>query len=110
MNRLLVVAATAVSLLGPAIASAQGVDKKAIVTSYANIAHAAYEDSLIAAKKLKTAIDKFLASPDAANLKAARDAWIAARVPYQGRRPTVSAILTSTSGKATSMHGRLMKV
>ena len=82
MKHLLGMAAAAALLLAPAAAGAQ-VDKKAVLTNYANIAHAVYDDSLIAAKTLKRAIDKLIASPDATTLQAARDAWIAARVPYQ---------------------------
>jgi putative iron-regulated protein len=34
------------------------------------------------AKTLQTAIDAFLAKPNAETLKAAKEAWVAARVPY----------------------------
>ncbi len=54
-----------------------------VLNHYADIAHATYEDSLITAKKLNKVIGQFLTSPSEANLKAAREAWIAARVPYQ---------------------------
>jgi putative iron-regulated protein len=54
-----------------------------ILNHYADIAHATYEDSLITAKELNKVIDQFLASPTDANLKKAREAWVAARVPYQ---------------------------
>jgi putative iron-regulated protein len=56
---------------------------KDVLTNYANIAEAIYADSLSTAKKLKSAIDAFLAKPTDATLKTARQAWIAARVPYQ---------------------------
>jgi putative iron-regulated protein len=82
MKRLMVVAATAALLIGPAGASAQTVDKKALLINYANIAHAVYEDSLISAKLLKTAVAKLIAAPSAETLNAARETWIAARVPY----------------------------
>ena len=55
----------------------------AIVTTYSDIAHAMYEDSLVRAKALSAAVDALLADPSDATLKAARQAWIAARVPYQ---------------------------
>jgi len=55
----------------------------AVIKHYADVAHAKYEDSLTTAKKLDAAIDALLAKPSADTLKAAREAWIAARVPYQ---------------------------
>jgi putative iron-regulated protein len=55
---------------------------KDVLKTYADIAEAAYTDSLDAAKTLKLAIDAFLAAPTEDNLRAARGAWIAARIPY----------------------------
>lgn len=57
--------------------------KSDIIDNYADIAHATYEDSLITAKQLNTVLGQFLAQPTESNLKKAREAWIAARVPYQ---------------------------
>ncbi len=57
-------------------------DVSAVVTNYANIAQAGYEDALSEARKLKAAVDTLVKEPTDANLKAARQAWIAARVPY----------------------------
>ena len=54
-----------------------------ILNHYSDIAHATYEDSLITAKELNNVIDQFLAAPTEDNLKKARSAWVAARVPYQ---------------------------
>lgn len=54
-----------------------------ILNNYADIAHATYEDSLVTAKTLNNVIDQFLAQPSEVNLKKAREAWVAARVPYQ---------------------------
>ncbi|MCL6705799.1 imelysin family protein [Pseudomonas sp. R2.Fl] len=54
-----------------------------VVKHYAEMAQAKYEDSLSTAKALDTAIDALIASPSEETLKAARTAWIAARVPYQ---------------------------
>ncbi len=62
---------------------AGNVDAKAVVITYANIARAGYEDSLITAKALQKAVDVLIAEPTDANLKNARAAWIAARTPYQ---------------------------
>ncbi len=58
-------------------------EKRKIVNNYADIAQAIYEDSLAEARKMQKAVDAFLAKPDAARLKAARQAWLAAREPYQ---------------------------
>lgn len=49
---------------------------------YADIALAAYQDSLTAAKELAAATGQLVAHPTEATLQAARTAWIAARVPY----------------------------
>jgi putative iron-regulated protein len=54
----------------------------AIVQTYANIAHAAYEDSLAGVMALRAAVTAFLAHPDPQTLGAARAAWKAARIPY----------------------------
>nr|WP_319246292.1 imelysin family protein [uncultured Celeribacter sp.] len=54
-----------------------------VVTTYADIAHATYEDALIKAKDLQGAIDALIADPSEATLAAAKAAWIEARVPYQ---------------------------
>ena len=62
---------------------AAAAEPKAVVATYIEIGHAKYEDSLITAKKLDAAIDAFLANPSDEGLKAARAAWIEARVPYQ---------------------------
>ena len=78
---LVVGAALALCLsVSPAAAKDPGVGK--VLTTYADIAQAGYEDSLATAKTLQKAVDTFIAEPTDANLKAARSAWIAARVPY----------------------------
>ncbi|WP_420883661.1 imelysin family protein [Lentilitoribacter sp. EG35] len=56
---------------------------EAVVSHYADIALAKFEDSLTTAKTLDTAIATFLAKPNDVNLNAAKKAWIASRVPYQ---------------------------
>jgi putative iron-regulated protein len=83
MKRFATAAAVAVLLTGVSAANAATVDKKAVLATYADIAHAKYEDSLIAARNLQAAVDGLLAAPSEASLKAARQAWVAARVPYQ---------------------------
>ncbi|MFJ1302062.1 imelysin family protein [Pseudomonadota bacterium AL_CKDN230030165-1A_HGKHYDSX7] len=59
------------------------VEPKAVVKTYADIAHAGYKDALTTAEQLQKAIDALIAKPSADTLKAARQAWLAARVPYQ---------------------------
>ncbi|MEM8542113.1 MAG: imelysin family protein, partial [Pseudomonadota bacterium] len=59
------------------------VSAEAVTKHYADIALAKYEDSLTTAKALDVAIAALISSPSEANLNAAKDAWLAARVPYQ---------------------------
>ena len=56
---------------------------EAVIKHYADLAEAKYSDSLTTAKALDTAIDAFLAAPSDETLNAAKEAWLAARVPYQ---------------------------
>ncbi|QPO10615.1 peptidase [Thalassospira sp. A40-3] len=56
---------------------------KDVLTTYADIAHAGYEDSLITAKELQAAIDELVANPSATTFDAAKSAWLASRAPYQ---------------------------
>lgn len=55
---------------------------KDVLKIYADIAEAGYADSLDTARTLRLSIDAFLAKPTEGNLRAARAAWIAARIPY----------------------------
>ena len=55
---------------------------KDVLTNYTNIVEAVYADSLATAQTLKSTIDAFLAKPADGTLKAARQAWVEARVPY----------------------------
>ncbi len=54
-----------------------------VARHYADIAAAAYGDSLATAKALQTAVAAFVATPSEQSLAAAKAAWLAARVPYQ---------------------------
>ena len=63
----------------PALAA----DAASVIETYADIAHAKYEDALTTAVALEKAIDTLIAKPTDANLKAARQAWLASRPPYQ---------------------------
>ncbi|MCV3239656.1 imelysin family protein [Mesorhizobium sp. ZC-5] len=58
-------------------------DPKAVLTTYSDIALAKFEDSLTTAKALDGAVDALIATPSEETLKAAREAWKAARIPYQ---------------------------
>ena len=78
-------ATMAAALLGVASTFAvadKAPDVGAVAKTYADIAEAGYADSLGKARKLKTAVAKLIAEPTEDNLKAARQAWLAARVPY----------------------------
>ena len=78
-------APAAASTTAPAAAPAGQVDEaaaKAVVAHYADMVFAVYSDAESTAKTLQTAIDTFLANPNDETLKAARAAWVAARVPY----------------------------
>lgn len=57
--------------------------KQAVLTHYADMAHAMYQDSLTTAKGLQKAVNQLVAKPTEANLNAAKAAWKSARVPYQ---------------------------
>ncbi|MGF1628660.1 MAG: imelysin family protein [Kiloniellaceae bacterium] len=86
MKTIRTVAMAATVALIPLAATASGaaaVDKSAVLETYAEIAQAAYEDSLITARSLQQAVDSLIANPSEDTLAAAREAWIAARVPYQ---------------------------
>jgi len=54
-----------------------------VLKTYADIAEAVYEDSLDTAKVLRSVIRNFVNNPTEQNLQDAKDAWLAARVPYQ---------------------------
>lgn len=73
----------AAGLIGAQTASAHDASASEVLETYADIAHAGYEDSLITARALDAAIDALIASPSDATLNAAKAAWVAARAPYQ---------------------------
>jgi putative iron-regulated protein len=55
---------------------------RAALTNYADIALATYQDSLTRAEELSRACEALVSAASAARLAAAREAWLAARVPY----------------------------
>jgi putative iron-regulated protein len=54
-----------------------------VTQHYADVALAGYQDSLTTAAELQEAVAALIAAPSDATLKAAQDAWLAARIPYQ---------------------------
>ncbi|MBA86152.1 imelysin family protein [Thalassobius sp. S69A] len=64
-------------------ATAKAPAAKEVLDTYADIAQAKYEDSLITAKALQAAVEALIANPTEQTLQAARDAWLASRNPYQ---------------------------
>lgn len=62
---------------------AQADQPQEIVNTYADIAHAMYADALATAITLDSATKNLTASPSETTLRAARSAWLSARVPYQ---------------------------
>jgi putative iron-regulated protein len=77
--RFLLAAALTCLAAGPSHAA----DPAEVVTTYADIAEAVYQDSLTTAQTLQTAVNALVDTPSDATLQAARAAWLAARVPYQ---------------------------
>ncbi len=67
-------------LAAPTLAAAQ---KGAVLDHYATMANAIYEDSLLAGQDLRQAVDRLIDEPGEDTLQAARQAWLAARIPYQ---------------------------
>ncbi len=57
--------------------------RASVVAHYADLAYANYEDALLTARALDEATDRLIASPTEANLIVAKEAWLAARIPYQ---------------------------
>ena len=65
------------------LASAADATPETVTAHYADIAQAAYSDSMATAQDLRGAIGDLIEAPTAETLAAARSAWTAARVPYQ---------------------------
>ncbi len=79
MTRFLTAALVTTALSAPAFA----VEPAEVVAHYADLAAAKYGDSLITARALQGAVAALIAAPSDETLTAARDAWKAARAPYQ---------------------------
>ncbi|MBB4063730.1 imelysin family protein [Gellertiella hungarica] len=65
-----------------ATAMAAATDEKAVAEHFAAVGLAKFEDAAATARDLDAAIGAFLAAPSEEGLKAAREAWKKARVPY----------------------------
>jgi putative iron-regulated protein len=61
---------------------AETVTSKAVIENYANLAHAQFSDTLKAAKNLQVKVNEFITKPSTETHTAAKEAWLAARVPY----------------------------
>lgn len=82
-GRLAALFATGALTVAAFVLPAKAADPSAVLVNYADIAQAKYEDSLATAKQLKSAVDALIATPSTETLAAAREAWKAARIPYQ---------------------------
>ena len=78
-----IIAAAVVALMALPATAFAATSESDVLSHYADLAHAKYEDSLISARALKGAVNQFIAEPTESNLANAQDAWLAARVPYQ---------------------------
>lgn len=74
---------TASILLTSGGALAANVTQQQVVAHYADIAHAVFADSLTTAQVLERKVEQFLSAPSEAKLNEVKQAWFAARVPYQ---------------------------
>lgn len=63
--------------------SVQAATEKSVMEHYADLAQAMYGDSLTTAIHLQNSVDTLIAQPSASALSMAKNAWIAARHPYQ---------------------------
>jgi len=62
--------------------STRGGARGQVVAQYAKLVRASYDDTVSGAKTLRAAVQTLVDEPSAATLKAARDAWVAARPAY----------------------------
>jgi putative iron-regulated protein len=79
-RKALIGAVAGIMLVGPASAAPTAKD---VISNYADVAHATFEDALSAAHSLQEAISALVAKPTPNNLRAAKGAWLASRKPYQ---------------------------
>jgi len=89
MNRTTVSTLGGLAILGLAAAPVTGnaqdamaPDPAAVISNYADIALAGYEDSLTMARAVRAAVNAFVDYPSEESLLAAKEVWVAARAPY----------------------------
>jgi putative iron-regulated protein len=82
-SRRALIASMALPLLPRAALAQAAPTKRAVLAAYADLAQAIYGDALAGARLLQAAVARLVEAPSEAALDAARQAWIAARVPYQ---------------------------
>ncbi len=63
-------------------AAAHAAEPATVAATYADLAEAAYTDSLTTAESLDSAVAALIAGPSPETLQAARTAWALARIPY----------------------------
>jgi putative iron-regulated protein len=83
VRRMAIAASTALTAAIFVLPAKADTDPQAVISTYADIALAKYEDSLATARLLDQAVDALIAKPSADTLNAARAAWKASRPPYQ---------------------------
>ncbi len=64
------------------IYAANTVTPKAVMENYVNLAYTNFTDALNTAKALQEKVNAFIANPNTQTQQAAKDAWLAARKPY----------------------------
>lgn len=75
-------ASAATTLETAKAADAPAITREQVISHYADIAHATFTDAHSTAQALQVAVNAFVAAPSAQTQQAAKDAWLAARVPY----------------------------
>ena len=83
-----------------------------VITSNANIAYAAYADSLISVQTMRDTLATFIAQPTEASFSSAKQSWLASREPYgqtevyRFRAGPIDAVLADgTMGEDGDDHG-----
>lgn len=102
-NWIRIVGAVGIAVLATTgAARAEGISPSQVLTTYANIAQAAYQDSYFAAVDLDMAIDELTADASEETLDAARQAWLDARKPF-----LQTEIYRHSSDEADAWYGRV---
>ena len=93
--------AAAVALVALPATAFAATSERDVLSHYADLAHAVYEDSLIAARDLQGAVNQFTADPTEANLAERRGIRGGTlESPTSRARSIASATPSSTTGKA----------